>query len=693
MPRPIRISEANIGLDTISASEYEVNREQQLAQLKKELLQDSHKYEIDLIKARYDNEEEKIKSLYRKKLDKEKIQQKLELKDIDERNRKELNQLETQYKLRKKYADKELADRLANLKKEQEAQEEYDQQRQETWKETTSLLKKDLSNIFTKNGISTILGDIKSSFSLSTTTGVQNIDTLITGLSDYAKKLDKTIDNIASYQGRIDTRLLGTGKTFERSFGNQGLSAWVTSVAGMSPFVSQSAIMSNINTLVDKGIAYNVEQRAFLQSISDSISTTFNAANGTLLSLIRLQQQDSTASRLGLEGQLTYYLNAMYQNTEYMENLYSNTLGNIYEATGQLGARESIAFEYQVQKWLGSLYSSGMSQSAIESLSSAIGMLGSGNIAGLSSNTAMQSLLAISASRAGLNYADLLTGGLNAESTNRLMAAIVSYLADIGTSGNNVLRSQYAQLFGMNLSDLKAISNIASQVNSISSSGGTYSSAMSTLFNLASTMGSRLSVGQQLNTMFENVLYTMSAGIAQNPALYALYKASNLLQATTGGIAIPTVSIMGTSVDLNTTVADLMRVGALSSGILSSIGQMISGLGGGTNANAMLARVLSGGATTLSRGTGLSTLGATTSISSYVGNVEGSDIYQSTLASVAETKKEQLSVAQEEQDMASIDDVNNNIINIYNLLSSVIEGGYLKTQVTNYGLTSDSWSR
>ena len=43
----------------------------------------------------------------------------------------------------------------------------------------------------------------------------------------------------------------------------------------------------------------------------------------------------------------------------------------------------TIQFEYIVQRWLGSLSSVGLSDSAVTNLATAIGHLGSGNIAGL----------------------------------------------------------------------------------------------------------------------------------------------------------------------------------------------------------------------------------------------------------------------------------------------------------------------
>ena len=73
----------------------------------------------------------------------------------------------------------------------------------------------------------------------------------------------------------------------------------------------------------------------------------------------------------------------------------------------------------------------------------------------------------------------------------------------------------------------------------------------------------------------------MAAGIANSPAMYGLYKAAGMLDAVAGGIALPDIKVMGSGVNLQTTVADLMRVGAMSGGILGSIGTMVAAGGGG----------------------------------------------------------------------------------------------------------------
>lgn len=490
------------------------------------------------------------------------------------------------------------------------------------------------------------------------------IDGLTSALSDFAKKLDGTIDSIGGYQSRWDTRLYGySGNDYQQ------MSRLVTGAAGVSPLVKQSEIMKNIDTLIDKGIAYNVEQRAFLNTISDKIATTFDAANGTLLQLVRIQQADSTASRLGLEAGVTQYLNNMFSSSEYMTDLYKTVTGNLYEATSQYSAQNSIGFEYQAQKWLGSLYSLGMSSNAIGNISSALGALGSGNLNGLSGG--MQNLMVMAASKAGLSYSDLLTKGLSAASTNSLMAGLVSYLTDISNSSNNVVKSQYANIFGLSLSDLKAISNVGSSFKSIYNSNMDYNSSLSTLNAMANSIGSRTSIGELMANMWDNTQYSMASGIATNPVLYAIYKAAGLLDSVAGGIALPDIKYLGSGVNLQTTVADLMRVGSLSGGILSSIGAMISGGGGFTGSRLFNAFGVNG-TTTVSRGTGrtFTDAGVQTSLSNYVANSNGEDITGSYTTAGEDDGKQKIEAMAEEGPSNDLDDVCSKLDTIVQLLGT-----------------------
>ena len=102
--------------------------------------------------------------------------------------------------------------------------------------------------------------------------------------------------------------------------------------------------------MVSQGIAFNVEQRAALDVMKDKIATTFEATNGTLLRLVRIQEQDTTAGRLGMESALTAFLNNMYQTTEYMNSIAAQVKGNLEEAMSLMTGENALSFEYQVQK-------------------------------------------------------------------------------------------------------------------------------------------------------------------------------------------------------------------------------------------------------------------------------------------------------------------------------------------------------
>ena len=118
----------------------------------------------------------------------------------------------------------------------------------------------------------------------------------------------------------------------------------------MSPYIKQEDLANNVQAMVTSGIAFNIEQRAFLQTIKSKIADTFDATNGTLLRLIRIQQADSTAARLGMESSLTAFLNNMYENTEYLKQVSDGVKANLEEAMSLMSAVDAVGFEYSVQK-------------------------------------------------------------------------------------------------------------------------------------------------------------------------------------------------------------------------------------------------------------------------------------------------------------------------------------------------------
>jgi hypothetical protein len=499
-------------------------------------------------------------------------------------------------------------------------------------------------------------------------------------IEDFAKQLQGRIDEIASAQTSIDTRLQGAKqKTILGSYWKQ-MSHDIVKNVSFSPFIKQADVVTSLKTLVGKGIAFNVEQRAFLDTISAKIADTFNATDATLVKLVRIQQADTTAARLGMESALTAFLNNMYETTEYMTEAAEGIRASLYEASALMGAKEATAFEYQVQKWMGSLYSVGFSNTS--GLADALGKLASGDISGINDG-GYGNLLIMAANRANLSIAEILADGLDDSETNQLMKAMVEYLGDIykETKNSKVVAQQFANVYGLTASDLKAAANLAGSTNVISHNAMTYNSMLTQLNNMANTMWMRTSTGEMMNNLFDNLKYGIANSMANNPALYATYTIASMLDSTVGGIAIPAFSVMGNMVDLETTVANLMRVGALAGGLLGGIGTMLGGLGtgGGFSGSGMLrAFGVNGGLNTTSRGNAAGLLttasGMTTSNSGYVGNSDSSDVQNKTMTDANDDADAQLEEKIEEDNETKLSTVDEHIVQIYGLLNDVING-------------------
>ena len=505
---------------------------------------------------------------------------------------------------------------------------------------------------------------------------------IIGGLATLAKSMNNQIEEIAGKKSAIDTRLQGSkGATRGGSYWDQ-MSNNVLGMAGISPFVKQSDVANRISSMVEQGIAFNVEQRAMLDTLKDKIATTFDATNGTLLRLIRIQQQDTTAARLGMESALTGFLNNMYETTEYMRGIADSVKGNLEEAMSLMSGENALSFEYQVQKWMGSLYSVGMNQSAVQSLSGIVGQIAAGQLAGLTSGGG-SNLAIMAANRAGLSIADMMSQGLDESDTNKLMTAMVEYLGSIynETKDNKVIQQQYASIFGLTAADLKAAANLSNSVGNIAKNGLSYNSAISQLYNMAGSMYQRTSIGEMLTNMKSNAMYSMAGSIANNPVLYGINEMANLLDTFAGGIQLPFINTFFGGVDLHTSVADIMRSGAMLGGIGTAVAKMIgAGSGGGVSGTGILDALgiknSQGSFVTRGTGAGLATArGLSTSASgTTVSNSSMDDIKGKSMTDASDSANNQLAEATNDQDEITMKDVNTNVLNIYELLERVVNG-------------------
>lgn len=526
-------------------------------------------------------------------------------------------------------------------------------------------------------------------------------------VSDLAKQLEGKIDEIAGHKGAIDTRLQGSNnEKYSGSYWDQ-LVRDMTSVGAINPYFKQEDFAKNIETLVSKGISFDLKQRAFLMTIQDKIANTFDVADGTLLRLIRIQQEDSTAGRLGMESALNSFLNSMYETTEYLSDVAKGVRSSLEEMQALMEGAEATEVEYQVQKWLGSLYSVGMSQSAVQGISDALGKIAAGQIEGLV-NGGAGNLLIMAANDAGIPIADILTNGITSEETNKLLQASVNYLAELAESAkdNKIVQQQLADVFGVKASDLKAATNLVlpGTTSAISSHNLLYGNMLSQLSAMAGSMGERTSIAEMMTNFWENGSYSIAGGMASNPVSYFIYKMAKVVDDAAGGIDLPFVNVMGFGVDLNTTVSDLMRVAAVGAGLLGSIGPMISGLGSSFSGTAMLNKLGIGSGSGLAvtpRGDGSSLMSGslqgggnrTVTESGYAGNASGSDIKDSTIQEAEDSKKQQMIEAKEEAEANQVDILNTTVLKIYELLDEVANGDKsLRVRVDSYGLTKSGSS-
>lgn len=509
----------------------------------------------------------------------------------------------------------------------------------------------------TKLDISQNLDTFKKSFQESTKKLASSIMSSMASLSN---SVNSTISSYANYVGSINTRLQGSRGNLVNIFDDienrlKGVS--------YSPLLNTEKLYSNLSSLVKEGIAYNVEQRAFLQTIKDDIAETFDTNNSSLKRIIRLQQMDSTAARLGMEAYLTSYLNDLTKNTEYLQSTFDSVADSLLEASSLLSHKESTEFEYVVQKWLGTMTGLGLSESAATSIAQALGKLGSGDVSVV--GTDIGKLLMMASSKSGVDIGSVLTSGFaDTNKLNELLYSMMSYLAEIGSSASNVTKSQMAQTFGVSVSDLVAVGNLFNKDNesrqileNLRNNMLSYGDMLSELSGQMNQMNQRMGMAKMLENLFANFKYSQGLNIATNPALYGLWKVTDLIQSVTGGINIPTVSVLGNSVDLNTTVENLMKTGLIGVSTLTGIGDIISGIGTafGSNASKMLNTLGILNTQGVQRGLGLGggnsirSSNITTSLSTMTGNYRASDYSQSVLASAKDEANTEVELRKSEE--------------------------------------------
>ena len=290
-----------------------------------------------------------------------------------------------------------------------------------------------------------------------------------------------------------------------------------------------------------------------------------------------------------------------------------------------MSMQQSNEFEFQVQKWLSALSGLGLSENTASSLAQALGNLGSGNIESLLGSN-MGNLILMSSNRMGTSIGEVLSQGLNSNTTNNLLASIVDFVQDMwaNSKDNNVVLSQLSNTFGLTVSDVRSIANMSYSIKQ-----SLYNTELSTqamydeLGYQFDQMANRMNIATIMDNAFKNFEFQTGATLASNPATYALWKIADFIGSTTSGINIPHATVLGTGVDLNTTVDNLLKLGLVGVSTIKNIPNIANAVKSlGSGASMLSAMGIEEGSTIISRGADISKTksGFTTSQSSYIVN-------------------------------------------------------------------------
>ena len=343
---------------------------------------------------------------------------------------------------------------------------------------------------------------------------------------DLFYKIKGLSKDYADYVERIQVGLIGTEKSYE------SVTSKLDKVFAMNVFFSMDDALKKTTEMVEQGIAYNVELRSALDVMSDKMAKTFDALDKTLLRMVKIQQEDSTQARLGMENLLLTYLNSNFNDSQYLHNISDQVSALLLETTSRQSKEESVELEYAVQKWLGSFSSIGVSDNTITALARAIGYLGSGDVESLTADQSLQQLIAMSIQRGGgsKSYGEILSSGIDVSDVSSLMSGFYNLVSDISSSGNLVAINQYAKLFGLSMSDITSVMNISSEeIGKIAENMVSYEEALGQVESelTYSNLRSRTAISQMVDNIKSNIFTSMGLDMAENLAANIAYEVAD----------------------------------------------------------------------------------------------------------------------------------------------------------------------
>lgn len=355
---------------------------------------------------------------------------------------------------------------------------------------------------------------------LSTADSILEVASIIK--NTVTKYIDQAAEQMKSYYGAIVANLE------QSAYNYKDISEKADNILSTSRWVEQTKYLSKIAEVSNAGLLRDIETAAILETIKDKTLTQFDATNEGIQRLIRLNESDYIR-QFGIEAQLKKVLNSVFNDSGYLKSMFDSVTSAITDAASMYSG-DVTAFNSTVQTWMGFMYSSGLSSTVINKIAEGINNLGSGNLSALAGDEQTQRLFLLAMDRVNMDYADVLQQGLSLDDTNTLLGSIVKYLDEIvnDTSGNNVLRSSYANLFNLSVSDMRAIHQLSSQASSIGNyaigSGGAMTQTVNALTN---TLQQATSASEEFDNLINNIQYTIGESIAESPALYSVYRVSS----------------------------------------------------------------------------------------------------------------------------------------------------------------------
>ena len=434
----------------------------------------------------------------------------------------------------------------------------------------------------------------------------------------------------ADYVERIEVGLIGSTKNYNN------VTNKLDKVFSMNAFFSMKDALDRTTEMIEKGISSNVELRASLDVFSEKIVKTFDAMDETLLRIVRIQGQDSTMARLGMESLLKEYLTSNFENSEYLGSLYDQVSATLLEAESLRTREEAVGLEYAIQKWLGSMSSIGVSDATILALAQGLGYLGSGDVSSLVGNNALQQLMAISVQRGSeKSYGELLaSGSLNAKDVSSILTGFYGLVKEISDSGNMVAMKQYADLFGLSMSDIMSVLKLTDeQVAYISQDMISYSNAIQRVNDELSfsNVWARTSKSGLIQNIKDNAMASLGLTMANSLAMNIMYdmidQVADIVDMFTTGIEVDPFGVGGSvKIDAGGLIRGITAATTLAGQYATHLGALgnmfnLRDLG---NEDEGVRIVLQGGSTGLSQVKS----GTVTTEATYIGNTSKSAVYE-----------------------------------------------------------------